>query len=205
MLVALRSAQAMMVTTKNMMLRFSLLFISLITVGTLALWSVSFRKTFGGSWDRGGKTWQYSISRGECVIGYACVDDGSEPLVDHDLNVFGFQYSQAIITADPDLHLDASLLGPGLSATPKIRHYFRFLSMPLWAVCVLFALWPTFAFVRRAWCFRHPQGKRTSNANCEECGYNLTANVSGICPECGNPTCDGGAESGTPISPRLLK
>jgi len=39
-----------------------------------------------------------------------------------------------------------------------------------------------------------PIKKRNDFDRCQECGYNLTGNVSGVCPECGTPI---EAESGT--------
>jgi len=54
-------------------------------------------------------------------------------------------------------------------------------SMPLWIPLVLFAAYPTIAFVRgpvRRW-------RRRGKGLCVTCGYDLTGNVSGICPECG--------------------
>ena len=48
-------------------------------------------------------------------------------------------------------------------------------------LCPLFAAYPTLAFVRgpvRRW-------RRRRRGCCIVCGYNLTGNVSGVCPECG--------------------
>ena len=53
--------------------------------------------------------------------------------------------------------------------------------VPLWAPLALFATYPTVAFIRgpaRRW-------RRRRKGLCLKCGYNLTGNVSGICPECG--------------------
>jgi len=33
-------------------------------------------------------------------------------------------------------------------------------------------------------------GPRSLDGCCKKCGYNLTGNVSGICPECGEQICD---------------
>jgi hypothetical protein len=41
------------------------------------------------------------------------------------------------------------------------------------------------------WRDRHPRTPATtSERHCEKCGYNLTGNVSGVCPECGTPVAD---------------
>jgi hypothetical protein len=57
----------------------------------------------------------------------------------------------------------------------------RSFTMPLWAPPLLFAIYPAIAFIRgplRRW-RRHKKGL------CLRCGYDLTGNVSGVCPECG--------------------
>lgn len=57
----------------------------------------------------------------------------------------------------------------------------RSLYMPAWAPVVLFAAYPTIAFIRgplRRW-------RRGRKGLCVKCGYDLTGNTSGVCPECG--------------------
>lgn len=59
----------------------------------------------------------------------------------------------------------------------------RSLLMPAWAPVVLFAAYPTIAFIRgplRRW-------RRRRTGRCIRCGYDLTGNASGRCPECGQP------------------
>jgi hypothetical protein len=48
---------------------------------------------------------------------------------------------------------------------------------PCWAVATLFAICPLVAFVR--WARRR---RMKAGGLCTECGYNLTGNVSGVCP-----------------------
>ena len=55
--------------------------------------------------------------------------------------------------------------------------------MLFWGTLMLvtgFGLW--------TWCRMHP--RRPGFPHCPHCEYDLTANVSGICPECGNPIAD---------------
>ena len=59
--------------------------------------------------------------------------------------------------------------------------------VPLWIPLVLIAL-PTFILWLRD--RRHPRG------HCQRCGYNLTGNVSGRCPECGHKAMDVPHETG---------
>ena len=54
-------------------------------------------------------------------------------------------------------------------------------SGPIWAPLLLLAAYPTIAFIRgplRRW-------RRRRKGLCLRCGYNLTGNESGVCPECG--------------------
>lgn len=52
---------------------------------------------------------------------------------------------------------------------------------PLWWVSVLLATYPTIAFIRGP-LRRH---RRRRRGECIGCGYDLTGNESGVCPECG--------------------
>lgn len=66
------------------------------------------------------------------------------------------------------------------------RSYFRSgrlwgVDVPLWLPFVLLSAYPTVAFIRgpvRRW-------RRRRKGLCVKCGFDLTGNVSGICPECG--------------------
>ena len=53
--------------------------------------------------------------------------------------------------------------------------------LPLWMPFVLFAAYPTVALIRGP--LRHWRWQR--KGSCLSCGYNLTGNTSGVCPECG--------------------
>jgi hypothetical protein len=80
------------------------------------------------------------------------------------------------------------------NCTPGIGHRFwpcpagqavfaAHLAMPFWFLVALLAPYPGLSFVR--WLRRRRRAKR---GQCLECGYNLMANVSGACPECGTET-----------------
>ena len=54
-------------------------------------------------------------------------------------------------------------------------------SVPFFVPIILLLVYPVIVFIRgplRRW-RRHIRGQ------CDQCGYNLTGNVSGVCPECG--------------------
>jgi len=55
-------------------------------------------------------------------------------------------------------------------------------AFPLWLPAMLLAI-PPAAAVGRALRRRRPEGRGL----CRHCGYDLTGNVSGVCPECGVP------------------
>ena len=50
-----------------------------------------------------------------------------------------------------------------------------------WFLFVLFCTYPTIAFIRGP----YRRYRRRKKGLCLKCGYNLTGNVSGVCPECG--------------------
>lgn len=62
------------------------------------------------------------------------------------------------------------------------------LRFPTWFLFMLFAPYPTIAFVRgpfRRLCWRYSRRYRRERGLCERCAYDLTGNTSGVCPECG--------------------
>jgi hypothetical protein len=55
------------------------------------------------------------------------------------------------------------------------------ITMPLWTPFLFFSVYPVGAFIRG----RYRRYRRRKKGLCLECAYDLTGNVSGICPECG--------------------
>ncbi len=55
----------------------------------------------------------------------------------------------------------------------------RYVFVPYWIPFALFAI-PT------AWLWWRDRHRRIPPGHCQKCGYNLTGNVSGRCPECGS-------------------
>ncbi len=72
------------------------------------------------------------------------------------------------------------LTARGLRRTPAgIR--VKGTEVPLWFPFVIFSAYPAIAFVRGPLRRR----RRRKRGECVACGYDLTGNVSGVCPECG--------------------
>ena len=73
------------------------------------------------------------------------------------------------------------LIGFTFEATATRGWQYLSVSAPLWGLAILFSLYPTVGFIRapvQRW-------RRRKRGVCVRCGYNLTGNVSGVCPECG--------------------
>lgn len=71
---------------------------------------------------------------------------------------------------------------PLSNATSHYNWFFSELKN-LWGVAAALGIWPLAAFVRgpvKRWRWRR-------RGCCPSCGYNLTGNVSGVCPECSRP------------------
>ena len=60
----------------------------------------------------------------------------------------------------------------------------RVVGLPLGLPVVVLCAYPTIAFVRGP-VRRYRRHRRRKRGLCVTCGYNLTGNVSGVCPECG--------------------
>lgn len=65
---------------------------------------------------------------------------------------------------------------------PEDRGFWFTIQIPLWTFVVVFALNPTLAFI----CGPLRRWRRRRASACLRCGYDLTGNVTGICPECGS-------------------
>ena len=84
----------------------------------------------------------------------------------------------------PTQYFAPPFAGFGYAHHRTVNQEYRELKIPYWALLLLFIAYPTFAFIRgpvRRW-------RRQRKGLCVYCGYDLTGNVSGVCPECGKRT-----------------
>jgi hypothetical protein len=72
---------------------------------------------------------------------------------------------------------------PSVYATPLVASSERLISFPYWFVLLLGLTFPVSWVV---WS-RVRLARRRDAGGCSHCGYNLTGNTSGTCPECGKP------------------
>ena len=88
----------------------------------------------------------------------------------------GFAWRQWVFISDLMTQAGAGGIG--------YHHYHvRELTVPFWFLTAVLAAGPMYVMARAI--LRRHQGRRTGL--CRGCGYNLTGNLSGICPECGRP------------------
>jgi hypothetical protein len=153
---------------KGRFLKWSGLGLSLLIAGTWsasAWWRVNYEKLLGD-----GSLSSYHISRGCLEVdrwSYYEVTDcipGDGWWVDGSLSGSGFKWSL------PSIDIDEYQLG-------VIHEYHLGVTVPLWTPFLLVAI-PTAILWWR-------DRRRFRQGHCQHCGYDLTGNVSGVCPECG--------------------
>ena len=67
------------------------------------------------------------------------------------------------------------------SGTPTHTIIMKFYRAPVWLLPLPFAIYPTIVFIRGP----YRRYRRRKKGLCQACGYDLTGDVSGVCPECG--------------------
>lgn len=63
-----------------------------------------------------------------------------------------------------------------------VQHW-RAVEFPLWPALLIVSI-PSQMGITRL--YRHRRRRPRKRDTCEKCGYSLTGNISGVCPECGN-------------------
>lgn len=142
----------------------------IITVLTLAAIGAFAASVLGNG--RGWHVWQIDATRSgwirpygrEFVVMYFTGGDPSKPDVRSEWMGFGFVRGR--MYAQPD---------------NTYAHTAYAVFCPSWLVVVLLGGYPAFAVARGS--FRRWRSR--SQGRCSKCRYDLTGNVSGVCPECG--------------------
>ena len=73
----------------------------------------------------------------------------------------------------------AQWLPKAIRSAPVIGAPIDIVTVPLWIPAIPIGLCCVFLFLR--------DHRGIAPSHCQECGYDLTGNMSGVCPECGTP------------------
>lgn len=154
----------------------------LLCAVALLSWRASYHSLFFINWYGGTASWDLSISRGEMKVERV---EWAGPTRPELLGwTWGTLASHSLIQQPiPQYrwHVHFSIIGfAAISFGFRIINSGFRLVWPCWAVVLLTAALPARWIIGR-------RPKRTSDYSCKTCGYNLTENISGLCPECATP------------------
>jgi predicted RNA-binding Zn-ribbon protein involved in translation (DUF1610 family) len=101
---------------------------------------------------------------------------------------FGFIYSTVGDPLTPDIRIGGMGFGVvrgRMYSQPSNAYSNTWYAVfcPRWFIVGLLGAYPVFAFVRAS--LRRWRHRRDRRGLCSKCEYDLTGNVSGVCPECG--------------------
>ena len=165
-----------------------------IGVATAVAWAVSFPKPF---------IWLTSLGENACLEVTVFDGDCAILFLDNPYGAAqkGFQLLVEYRHRGRELNLEYGFK-PGVAtssgawpALPRIRGY----EFPLWLLSGSALAYPVFMFIRAPLRRR----RRDRDGLCLSCGYNLTGNTSGVCPECAAKV--GGVRATHPRARRILK
>ena len=174
-----------------------IIILSMLAVATLAAGAASVgRRIEFGSRDSGKATvlgappelpesgqalYSLTLVEGYLYLGRRCLFSKQKPETTLRLGVF-FYYDESSSWDDGSTLAGGAALGP-----PYYR--LTILSIRLWALLILFSVYPTIAFIRGPL----RRYRRRRKGLCLKCGYDLTGNVTGVCSECGQDILQGEA------------
>lgn len=141
------------------------------------------------SLDDGPKHWALHASAGEGRLCFEVAHTVERSLssVDRELSVAGVVLKQR--TQDGGGMWVCGDMSLGIACGPGIRPRMHVgFSAPGWYPAVALSAYPMWMLIRGPG-LRHRRRRRNQ---CLRCGYDLTGNVSGVCPECGTPVPPGG-------------
>lgn len=135
----------------------------------------------------GDHTLRVFVVKGDLQVVWSSIVDRSVPVRALNLSFAGFLIERRL--EGPLLAFDR--LGPEKMRDEEARRAFssqvrRAFRIPVWAVCLGFSAYPStiLGLHIRRW-------RRRRRGLCINCGYDLTGNVSGVCPECGSSASGG--------------
>jgi len=148
----------------------------LIAFSTLAIWGASAWNTLHRHWQISGAN-RVSVHVANHTL-LLLLERASSPAgttwleITPDLGFYGGMLSFWFVWDAPATYPPA----PG-------KGTYTILAFPLWLPLLLTLAYPGFVLISRTYRSLH----RKSRGRCRQCGYNLTGNASGVCPECGTP------------------
>ena len=135
--------------------------------------------------------------QGSILLKYVGFNSPAKTIVDNDLKPVHD------LTQNPRWNMDKMSLGPGdagrvdayrqqldshfmgfswSGGRPKSLDTYLSFSLPYWFLTLIFAILPTI------WLFKWNRRRKLGPNTCPGCGYDLTGNETGACPECGAST-----------------
>lgn len=116
---------------------------------------------------------------------FVCVTPDRKALAAAGLGQFGYRSSTHVVPPGnvPRISTYTTTVPSHvlLTSPTQTRMQLQSLRVPAWFPALALAAYPVAAMGRSAYRRHRQKGKPC----CRQCGYNLTGNVSGICPECG--------------------
>ena len=163
--------------------------LTLAAVGTGVLWLDSYRKPRGhdlvyvGLQYVGGyhREWELRAGQLEFEYEYNVPRSSISKTSSSSFSFLGFRIDYEVRIRDKLIY--GHFTQP-LPVSEQTASRYIYVWLPLWPFITLFAVYPTIAFIRGP-VRRYRRRKRGLYV---ECGYNLTGNKSGVCPECGTWT-----------------
>lgn len=165
-------------------------FLTLLLAGLLTYWC-SYNGTPYAAWRTVGEqnAVGFEVSRSLLLVGTLSSSDSrlANVLDPHRPIVLWWEPpSQLVAWREKEALFDwnhAPKMPPGVEVlTSEVVAEFTYLAMPLWAVSLLLVVYPL-KCVALGPIRRHVRRKK---GRCSACGFDLTGNTSGVCPECGS-------------------
>lgn len=160
-------------------------------VEIISIQSPEWRCAYAGWEPSDSHSWYTMVEFGKLSIGWTQWVQRDESRRDLSYAWRGFQIlrridpkkTEYIGMRSPPLHLMSDAQKSLLAFRNSHQKIEQVLATPSWFPVLLFGAFPTISLLR----YVHRLRKRRRNPNgCVGCGYDLTGNTSGVCPECGS-------------------